>query len=208
MTENFDEIYPPLYPAGDWYNRPEDASLVPPQPRRPGAQPGNQDAFKHGMYSRINPVATAYDIPAEIPPDLQQLFQSQTPGDQGDLQMYDQIALLRTCLLLLRSNLKTGLSMGVLLDYIRAINLTSATLSRLSRTQRRDLPQLHKTSRAEQAMMDRMLARLGLLDNDEEDDQEDEEEQDEEEGQEDDTGQQEPTGEQSDPTPSGSPSPH
>lgn len=201
MTENFDEIYPPLYPTGDWYNRPEDASLFPPQPRRPGGQPGNQNAFKHGMYSRINPVATAYDIPAEIPPDLQQLYQSQTPGGQGDLQMYDQIALLRTCLLLLRSNLKAGLSMGVLLDYIRAINLTSATLSRLSRTQRRDLRQPVNFSPADTAVVDRMLARMGMLDEDEDGEQEGEEEQ-QEEDEEEDTQPQEPTGAPSPQTPS------
>jgi hypothetical protein len=159
MTENYDEIYPTAQPA--------------PGLRRPGGQPGNQNSYKHGLYSRLNPVATAYDIPADIPPDLQQLFQSQTPGGQGDLQMYDQIALLRTCLLLLRSNLKAGLSMGVLLDYIRAINLTTATLSRLSRIQRNDLHKPPEISQEEHDLFRSVLAHYRIPRYEDEEEEED-----------------------------------
>ncbi|MBN1934341.1 MAG: hypothetical protein JW934_06735 [Anaerolineae bacterium] len=125
-----------------------DFKLDPPPPpprRKPGAQPGNANAYKHGFYSRKWKLR-----------DRKGLENIET------VDLANEIALLRVYIRRLIESAQDGVSDLNDLQVIRALSLASTALNRLVRTQNNIVPPDSELQQILNQAIDEVTEEFGL----------------------------------------------
>ena len=94
------------------------------QPKRRGAQPGNHNALKHGMYSQ------------EVWADVGRQDAGQNNPDEGQTSLKAEVAMLRSLIQRLFESANYEDSVSGLIEALRALGVASTRLAVLLRTQR------------------------------------------------------------------------